>query len=265
MLSFAGLAVGESGGPMSKDKYPWMQFFAGEWMADPALSKCSPATRGIWIDVLCAMHLDDRRGEVFGTVESLARMARCSIAEMTVAVDELSFTKTADVTFCNNDVTLINRRMKRAYSERENTKVRVKKHRCNADVTRQKSEVRSQKSESEKKEEIPPPLSLSLGKAGKAYQDMVQRVYNISITNTNAIVAEFSKFKGKGVDADRIVAVCSQDAAFFDGNWRPVDEPAKFVSDFVGLEQAMKKAAAAAAAAAAKAAEYEAIAKRMHW
>jgi len=45
---------------MTADKYPWMQFYPGEWISDPALSKCSPCTRGIWIDLLCAMHLDDR-------------------------------------------------------------------------------------------------------------------------------------------------------------------------------------------------------------
>jgi hypothetical protein len=41
---------------MSKGKQPWMKFFVGDWRTDPAVSLCTPAARGVWIDLLTAMH-----------------------------------------------------------------------------------------------------------------------------------------------------------------------------------------------------------------
>ena len=132
---------------MPTDKYPWMKFHTGDWLKDPALSKCSPATRGIWIDLLAAMHEDGRTGKMSGEYTQLARVCRCTIDELKIAVDELRSTGTADtesrdVTLGNSAVTLINRRMLRDAKLRQQTKLRVSKHRrngaCNASVTGQK-------------------------------------------------------------------------------------------------------------------------------
>jgi hypothetical protein len=76
------------------------------------------------------MHENDREGIIHGTVTQLSRLCRCNEQEMTAAVDELNSTKTAHVTFCNNDVTVENRRMKREYNERKATNIRVKRHRA---------------------------------------------------------------------------------------------------------------------------------------
>lgn len=46
--------------PMSK--LPYIQFFTGDWLKDPALRLCSPAARGAWIDMLCLMAESDSRG-----------------------------------------------------------------------------------------------------------------------------------------------------------------------------------------------------------
>lgn len=135
-------------------KLPWFKFFPTWWLGDTELSKCTSATRGVWIDLLCAMHQSGRSGELRGTTDQIARLARCSTAELTQALTELQTTGTADVTFRNNDVTVINRLMKREAKDRTDTALRVKKHRSNTDVTEKKRgrskkiEVRSKKEES---------------------------------------------------------------------------------------------------------------------
>lgn len=131
-------------------KLPWFKFNPSWWMGDTELSKCSSATRGVWIDLLCAMHQSGRSGELRGTTDQIARLARCSTAELTQALTELQTTGTADVTFRNNDVTVINRLMKREAKARKDTALRVKKHRSNEDVT-EKKRGRSKKIEDRSK------------------------------------------------------------------------------------------------------------------
>lgn len=43
-------------------KRPAFQFYPGDWLKDPALRRCSPAARGVWIDMLCLMHECDDYG-----------------------------------------------------------------------------------------------------------------------------------------------------------------------------------------------------------
>ncbi len=45
-----------------KQKLPSFQFYPGDWLKDPALRACSPAARGVWIDMLCLMHESQNRG-----------------------------------------------------------------------------------------------------------------------------------------------------------------------------------------------------------
>ena len=141
-------------------KYPWMKFFPSDWKKDSCLSKCQPATRGIWIDLICDMYDSSRSGKISGTLEQLARIARCTTAEIDLAIKELSNTKTADVTVHHENVTVINRRMYADAKKRESDRLRQNKHRRNADVTDlsrgicQKSDVRSQ-IEREKEREKP--------------------------------------------------------------------------------------------------------------
>src|SRR4051812_5461674 len=115
-------------------KLPAFQFYTGDWLKDPDLSKCSPATRGVWIDALCAMHESDRCGSLSGTYEQLARVLRCAASDVQHATVELSATRTAVVSHNerNGVVTLVNRRMQREYKARLATRNRVQKHRGNA-------------------------------------------------------------------------------------------------------------------------------------
>jgi len=43
-------------------KQPWMKFYPADWRADAALRTCSPAARGMWIEMLCIMHDASPRG-----------------------------------------------------------------------------------------------------------------------------------------------------------------------------------------------------------
>lgn len=113
-------------------KLPYIPFFTGDWLKDPELSLCSPATRGVWMDLLCAMHERDRSGELSGTTEQLCRLARCQTVELTHALTELQTTGAAVVTERNKIVTVVNRRMYREKNQRLKTRDRVAKHRCNA-------------------------------------------------------------------------------------------------------------------------------------
>lgn len=123
-------------------KNPAFQFYTGDWSKDVELHMMSFQSRGIWIEMLICMWDAKERGKLTGTPEQLCRLIGCTMAEIETAIQELSVTKTADVTVCNDFVTIINRRMHREEKERKLTRSRVKKHReekekriCNADVT----------------------------------------------------------------------------------------------------------------------------------
>ncbi len=105
-------------------KMPWIKFFAGDWLKDPALSLCAPATRGIWMDLLCGMHELNSGGKLIGTRDQLARLARCTTEEMTKTLRDLSITKTANVSERNGIVTVVNRRMRRQDKLREQSNLR---------------------------------------------------------------------------------------------------------------------------------------------
>lgn len=105
-------------------KHWYMQFDVNRWLADSSLSSCLPATRGIWIDILCRMHNLDRCGQVTGTRESLARQCRCTPVEIGQAADELRTSGTAEVSERDGVVTIICRCMRNEYNIRKNKKLR---------------------------------------------------------------------------------------------------------------------------------------------
>ncbi len=100
-------------------KYPHIPLYTGDWMKDTELSLCQPATRGVWIDLLCAMHDRNRCGELRGTSEQLSRLARCSPVELEAALTDLQTTGAALVEQRNGSWAIANRRMKREADTRE--------------------------------------------------------------------------------------------------------------------------------------------------
>lgn len=112
-------------------KLPWMQFNTGDWLKDPKLSMCLPATRGIWIDAIAAMHEDGRSGALSGTADQLVRVLRCTEPALMAALTDLQSTGAGDVHVRNNVITLMCRRMTREAKDREDNRLRQEKHRRN--------------------------------------------------------------------------------------------------------------------------------------
>lgn len=117
-----------------------MAFDIAAWLTDPAVTRCTPATRGIWMDLIGVMHLEGRVAQLRGTAEELARFARCLPAEMVQALTELRTHGTADVEHRNGVYIVTCRRMQREATAREAGRCRVERHRgvkrrCNGDVT----------------------------------------------------------------------------------------------------------------------------------
>ena len=101
-----------------KVKYPYLKFFTGDWLKDPRLSLCTPTARGVWIDLICAMHELDQSGELCGTTDDLARLARCSTVQLAHAISDLQNKRAADVSQRNGIWTIANRRMKKEAEQR---------------------------------------------------------------------------------------------------------------------------------------------------
>ncbi len=97
---------------MARKKHPWIAFFVGDWKKDPAVSFCSPETRGVWFDFLCDMHELQSGGVLTGDADQLCRSGRCSRAQLDRSLVELRSTRAAEVSERNGVYTVINRRMK---------------------------------------------------------------------------------------------------------------------------------------------------------
>jgi hypothetical protein len=121
------------------DRHWYMEFVAKDWLADPKLSLCKEATRGIWIDALCCMHMQDRCDRLAGSITDLARLCRTTPNALRSAVDDLKLRGAATCTEENGLVTLICHRLSRLQEKRVKACRRQRKRRgvdgCHADVT----------------------------------------------------------------------------------------------------------------------------------
>ncbi len=79
--------------------------------------------------MLCCMWDARERGKLEGTSDQLCRLIGCLPEELTRAIEEISVTKTGNVTVCNDFITVINRRMFKAEKERSQARERVSRHR----------------------------------------------------------------------------------------------------------------------------------------
>jgi hypothetical protein len=114
-------------------KLPYIPLYTGDWRKDPALSLCPPAARGVWIDLVCAMHDDNRSGELRGTLEQLAVLGRCSTREAADALTDLRNNRAAEVVQRGDVYIVRNRRMYRDAVRRKSKsegKVRRKEDAC---------------------------------------------------------------------------------------------------------------------------------------
>ena len=139
---------------MSKRGLPWMMFYPGDWLSD-AVAGCSPAAKGIWIDMLCVMHGSQR----YGYLESEGKpipdelmFRRCGCASVEEYRNLLAELFAAAVPSRTEAGVIYSRRMARDQEARDSTAKRVRRHRervtSNAPVTPMSQvEVRSHKSE----------------------------------------------------------------------------------------------------------------------
>jgi hypothetical protein len=137
---------------MKKD--PIMDFDTRAWITDPQLRMASPATRGIWMDMLCFMRVSPQRGIVTGSVDDIARLVGASNDEILLFISEARKTNFCDIRICHDDVTqdvtqesqkshafvtIENRRMVREEKAKENARLRQQLRRekkdCHTKVT----------------------------------------------------------------------------------------------------------------------------------
>lgn len=135
-----------------------MKFFPGDFDRD--MMAHSLEIRGAWITIIDHLWNSDKRGRATHSMLQWGRILGTVENDAERIISYLSCEKIAD---CNNDgngnVTVISRRIEKEENERENTRLRVIKHRmkpecngnvtppCNGNVTVEKLEVRSQKLE----------------------------------------------------------------------------------------------------------------------
>ena len=132
-------------------KAPAFQFYVRDWLSDPLLRQATPISRGIWIDVLCFMWEADKRGLLETTPLKLSRMVSASLGEVNHFLNEMidlefgDLVTKKDIGFpimeqnCNEIVQIVNRRMYGDYKDKENTRLRVKKHREQKRVKRERN------------------------------------------------------------------------------------------------------------------------------
>ena len=146
-------------------KLPWMKFYPGDWAQDT--TPLSLAGRGAWITIVCAMWRSTERGKLSMPLAGFCRLLGAPEAETLAVLEELSVTGIASrVTEADKKVTLSCRRMVREFNSHRNHALRQQRYRVTHDsdalVTGEKSEVRSQKSEEDKKKRVQAPRALKL-------------------------------------------------------------------------------------------------------
>ena len=64
-------------------KRPSFQFYPGDWQSDLKLRRCSAAARGVWIDILCALHdSDDGYGLLRWPLKEIASTVGANMAHV---------------------------------------------------------------------------------------------------------------------------------------------------------------------------------------
>lgn len=107
----------------TEDEFDWDAF-----MRD--VHGASMATVGAWVFCLAKMRLSVTRGRISWPLSTYARLFGTSLDQAKAIIDEIGTLGIGDaVTESNGDVTLVNRRMHRAYLTAENNRKRQEKHR----------------------------------------------------------------------------------------------------------------------------------------
>ena len=174
----------------------WFKFDFRRWRTDTDLRECSLETRGFWLEVLCVMY-EKNDYQVTTTIDRWARLIGCTTNEVTRCFRELSDTKTADVTFGNGEVTVLSRRLKRELTSKESNRLRVQKHRGNANVTPMSQDRVISKSKSNNKEEEEEAADASHATEAifDSSIDLIPEIDTGDITQTTLAMAAFGTYE----------------------------------------------------------------------
>jgi hypothetical protein len=111
-------------------RLPSIQFYVGDWLRDPQLGMASPASRGIWIDLLCHQFDAPTRGIIVGNAAQLQRLTRSGEHDFATFLDEIERLKFGDLSRESNGVIrIVNRRMVRDEKARKDAAIRQRRHR----------------------------------------------------------------------------------------------------------------------------------------
>lgn len=69
-------------------KRPSFQFYPADWRANAKLRRCSPAARGVWMDILCLLHDADDYGMVRWPLKEIAQAVGASISHVRELVEK---------------------------------------------------------------------------------------------------------------------------------------------------------------------------------
>jgi uncharacterized protein YdaU (DUF1376 family) len=107
-------------------KLPYFPFYPSDWTNDTNMLPLE--VKGAWIDILCAMWWNEKRGEIKGTPEEFAMLLRTTpnrAMEITLMLITKKICAKKDSP--NGTITLISRRMAKDEKERENNRLRQKR------------------------------------------------------------------------------------------------------------------------------------------
>jgi hypothetical protein len=137
-------------------KLHWLKFYPSDWLSDEALRGCSPAARGLWVDMICLMAKSKRHGYLLAGdkpmgAEHIARIFGESLETTSGLLVELA---QAGVYSVDEDC-IFSRRMVKDERGRKSNRDRILRWRnasvtkvkqsCNENVTPQSLEARSQR------------------------------------------------------------------------------------------------------------------------
>ena len=85
-------------------KRPAFQFYPADWRKDPALSTCSLAARGLWIELMCVAHESDEYGtlSINGKPMTEQQIAR-AVGESPALINKLLAELEASGVFSRNE------------------------------------------------------------------------------------------------------------------------------------------------------------------
>jgi len=117
-------------------KAPAFQFYVKDWLSAPEVRRVSATSRGVWIDLLCFMWLEEEQGRIRWELFEVARATGVDLSDVQKFLVEAQKADLCDVeihgdvTNGHTEVTLTNRRMHSEWKDRYSNRIRKQKQRA---------------------------------------------------------------------------------------------------------------------------------------